>query len=293
MGENGEGRLDYVRRRLAESQTNKDVERIHRELVEIDKIPDGTVRRVKSDMRKNGELPSTDSSSSLVSLKRQFPQRMGRYDVLTPEAVLQELRLQDGDYKIGFVDGIAMLLLAARLNQELATTQAQAMTPMIQMLQTLREEERQAAERAKASTYDTARMAAQDAVSGVVGYLEQRIPKAPPPKDTNELFTKRIDKMWDMMEHMMEQKMFPGAPNKPPDGWEYERVSQPAPEPQGQAAAQTAKGTPPGWDREQVKEAGNVQSSDVRSQSPADGEGQGGGAAPQDGDNQVPQAGTN
>ena len=38
------------------------------------------------------------------------PQRLGRYDVLTPEAVLQELRLQDGYYKVGFVDGIAMLL---------------------------------------------------------------------------------------------------------------------------------------------------------------------------------------
>jgi len=262
MAENDEGRLDYVRRRLAEAQTNEDVEHIEQELVDVEKIPRGTVSRVKSDMRKNGELPPTDSSSSLVSLKRQFPQRLGRYDVLTPEAVLQELRLQDGDYKVGFVDGIAMLLLAARLNQELATTQAQAMTPMIQMLQALREEERVAAEKSKASASEAASMAAQQAVSGVVGYLEQRIPKGPPPKDMNEMFTKRIDKMWDMMDHMMEQKMFPQTANKPPEGWEYEKVNQPisSTPPQGETpkAQETAKGTPPGWDKEKQKEDENV-----------------------------------
>ena len=261
MAENDEGRLDYVRRRLAEAQTNEDVEHIEQELVDVEKIPRGTVSRVKSDMRKNGELPPTDSGASLVSLKRQFPQRLGRYDVLTPEAVLQELRLQDGDYKVGFVDGIAMLLLAARLNQELATTQAQAMTPMIQMLQALREEERVAAEKSKASASEAASIAAQQAVSGVVGYLEQRIPKGPPPKDMNEMFTKRIDKMWDMMDHMMEQRMFPQGANKPPEGWEYERVSSPAsgmPQNEASAAQAAPRGTPPGWEKEEKKEDENV-----------------------------------
>jgi hypothetical protein len=286
MAENDEGRLDYVRRRLAEAQSNEEVEHIEQELVDVEKIPRGTVSRVKSDMRKNGELPTGDSSSSLVSLKRQFPQRLGRYDVLTPEAVLQELRLQDGDYKIGFVDGIAMLLLAARLNQELATTQAQAMTPMIQMLQALRQEEREAAERAKASTYDAARMAAQDAVSGVVGYLEQRIPKAPPPKDMSEMFTKRIDKMWDMMDHMMESRMNPAAAGKPPEGWEYRKESS---TPAGQTPP--PQGTPAGWGTKHAKEESNVQPSDVRSQPPADGEGQGGGTASQDGNQEIPEAG--
>jgi len=290
MVENDEGRLDYVRRRLAEAQTNEDVERIEGELVDVEKIPRGTVSRVKSDMRKNGELPPSDAGSSLVSLKRQFPQRLGRYDVLTPEAVLQELRLQDGDYKIGFVDGIAMLLLAARLNQELATTQAQAMTPMISMLQALREEEREAAERAKASSYDIAREAAHTAVSGVVSYLEEKMPKAPPPKDMNEMFTKRLDRMWEMMEHMMEQRMFPGSQGRPPEGWEYERVNESASGLQGQAAAQIAKGTPPGW--EKVKEEKeDVQSRDVRSQSPTGGTGEGGGQAPPHGDQEIPPGG--
>ena len=71
------------------------------------------------------------------------------------KVILLELRLQDGDYKLGFVDGIAMLLLAARLNQELATTQAQAMTPILSILQALRSEEAQAADLGRtASTAD-------------------------------------------------------------------------------------------------------------------------------------------
>ncbi len=267
MVENGEGRKEYVRRRFLEAVAPEDVERIRKELIVDEDIPRGTVDTVKNEMKKRGELPVASTEASLVTLKRQFPQRLGRYDVLTPEAVLQELRLQDGDYKVGFVDGIAMLLLAARLNQELATTQAQAMTPMISMLQALREEERQAAERAKSSSLDIAREAAQDAVGGVLGYIDQKLPKGPPPKDTSELITRRIDKMWDMMEHMMEQRLMPGyAANKPPEGWEFENRSGVSP-----------SGTHTGWAKEERKENSDVQSSDIRGQSPADAAGEGGG----------------
>jgi len=267
MVENGEGRKEYVRRRFLEAVAPEDIERIRKELIVDEDIPRGTVDTVKNEMKKRGELPVASTEASLVTLKRQFPQRLGRYDVLTPEAVLQELRLQDGDYKVGFVDGIAMLLLAARLNQELATTQAQAMTPMISMLQALREEERQAAERAKSSSLDIAREAAQDAVGGVLGYIDQKLPKGPPPKDTSELITRRIDKMWDLMEHMMEQRLMPGyAANKPPEGWEFENRSEVNP-----------SAAPAGWAREERKESSDVQSSDVRGQSPADAAGEGGG----------------
>jgi hypothetical protein len=67
--------------------------------------------------------------------------------------------------------------------------------------------------------------------------------------------------MWDMMEHMMEQKMFPQAANQPPEGWEYEKVNQavPGPQPSSEAASQDKpKGTPPGWDKEEQEEKENV-----------------------------------
>jgi len=68
--------------------------------------------------------------------------------------------------------------------------------------------------------------------------------------------------MWDMMEHMMEQKMFPQAANQPPEGWEYEKVNQavPGPQPSSETAAQDnkPKGTPPGWDKEEQEEKESV-----------------------------------
>jgi hypothetical protein len=65
MVENGEGRLDYMRRRFSEAETSEDVERIEDELIR-ENIPRGTVSRVKSDMKKNGELPQSSASGSLV-----------------------------------------------------------------------------------------------------------------------------------------------------------------------------------------------------------------------------------
>ncbi len=286
MVEEDEGRVGYVKRRLSQAQTTEELEQIERDLIQNERVPRGTVSSVKSEMKKNGDLPG-NGDGSLSALRRQFPQRLGRYDVLTPEAVLEQLRLQDGDYKIGFVDGIAMLLLAARLNQELATTQAQAMSPMIQMLQALRQEEREAAERAKSSSYDIAHEAAHSAVSGVVSYLEDKLPKGPPPKDMNEMFTKRLDRMWELMENVMEQKMFPGAPGKPPEGWEYEHLNEP--ESQSNNESQNSEATPQGWQREQVKEEENDGSGDVRSESTADAAGEGSGPAPQDGDPKTPE----
>jgi len=45
--------------------------------------------------------------------------------------------------------------------------------------------------------------------------------------------------------------MFPGqGANKPPEGWEYEKVKEPVSE-------NTPKESPPGWEKESEKEAAN------------------------------------
>jgi hypothetical protein len=72
----------------------------------------------------------------------------------------------------------------------------------------------------------------------------------------SEMITKRLDKMWDLMDHMMEQRMFPGyQANKPPEGWEYREVAGSS---TSQASAEvspaTQGGNPPGWETRQVKE---------------------------------------
>ena len=64
-----------------------------------------------------------------VAYFQDFLRSEGLATEVTQIGVLQEIRLQNGDYKVGFVDGIAMLPLAARLNQELAITQSQERSP--------------------------------------------------------------------------------------------------------------------------------------------------------------------
>ena len=76
------------------------------------------------------------------------------------------------------------------------------------------------------------------------------------------MFTKRIDKMWDLMDHMMEQRMFPGYQSgSPPEGWESQNLrakdsgspsQNVAPEQANQAKTEA---TPAGWETEQKEES--------------------------------------
>jgi hypothetical protein len=163
MKEKGEGVNEYCRRRYLEAETDEDVERIEHELVE-EGVNEGTARSVKSELKAKGRIPK---KRSMLSLQRAFPDKLGKNELITPEAVLDALKLQDGDYKLGFKDGVLMLLLATRLTQELAATQAAQMRPMIDMLTAMRQEEKEAAERARGSSMDIAREAAVEAASGV------------------------------------------------------------------------------------------------------------------------------
>jgi hypothetical protein len=67
--------------------------------------------------------------------------------------------------------------------------------------------------------------------------------------------------MWDLMDHMMEQRMFPGyQANKPPEGWEYEERTPGASSQQAASPAQRRGDgeNPQGWTTENGKEATNV-----------------------------------
>ncbi|MEA3442538.1 MAG: hypothetical protein U9R04_03490 [Chloroflexota bacterium] len=152
-------------------------------------------------------------------------------ETLTPEGILQSYLLEDGDAGQQLFKGF-MLYRAAQLavmnDVEIMKGQAEAQAimikPIVDMMIETRKEQDAAAERAKASSMDIANQAAQQTALNMANFIDQKIPKGPPPKDTSEMFTKRIDKMWEMMEHMMEQRMMPGyQQGKVPEGWESEK----------------------------------------------------------------------
>jgi hypothetical protein len=240
---------------------------------------------IKEYRERYGELPAEGAVASKESSKHEL-MKIGQRDMVAPESIVDALILPaDGStglvWKDGYLSCLYQVFGIARLLQVLSAGQADIVSSQLQLWREARE-----------SNKDIALEAAHSAVGQVMSYIDQKLPKGPPPKDMNEMFAKRLDRMWEMMEHMMEQRMFPGSQGKPPEGWEYEHISQPAPGPQGQVAAQTAKGTPPGWEKEKVKEEKeDVQSGDVRSQSPADGAGEGGGQAPPHGNQEIPPGG--
>jgi hypothetical protein len=154
----------------------------------------------------------------------------GGMEVTTPEAVLR--RYMDGSEQEQMeLRGMmklraAMLMVMDLVNIQKAAAEADAkrLEPVLRLMKETREEQDAAAARAKASSYEMAREAAQEAVGGVMNYIEDKLPKAPPPKTVDEAYAKRIDKVMDMVWNMMEQQMFPGRQaNGIPEGWESEQ----------------------------------------------------------------------
>ncbi len=195
-----------------------------------------------------------------------LPVTVKQTEVISPEAVLR--RYMDGSYEdelelrgmMKLRASMLMVMELANIQKTMAEAEARRLEPLLKVLKESREELDAAAARARASSFEMAQEAAEGAVGRVLGYIDQKLPKGPPPKDVSEMITKRLDKMWDLMDHMMEQRMFPGyQANKPPEGWEYREVpASPASQPPPQAPPPTQSGSPPGWETKQVKEEADV-----------------------------------
>ncbi len=154
----------------------------------------------------------------------------GGIEVTTPEAVLRRY-MDGGEHEQWELRGMmklraAMLMVMDLVNIQKAAAEADAkrLEPVLRLMKETREEQDAAAARAKASSYEMAREAAQEAVGGVMNYIEDKLPKAPPPKTVDEAYAKRIDKVMDMVWGMMEQQMYPGRQaGAVPEGWETEQ----------------------------------------------------------------------
>lgn len=82
--------------------------------------------------------------------------KIGAKDMIPPEQALRDIRLQDGDYKLGFVDGMGLLIMAARYNQLLAGGQAEVLSNQIKIM-----------EESRKGTAEVAQEAAAKAAAGV------------------------------------------------------------------------------------------------------------------------------
>jgi hypothetical protein len=84
-------------------------------------------------------------------------------DMIPPEQALMGIRLQDGEYKKGFVDGMGVLIMAARYNQILAASQAEIITGQLEIMKESRE-----------SGMEMAAAAAGEAAARATMHIDQR-----------------------------------------------------------------------------------------------------------------------
>lgn len=84
-------------------------------------FPESTVRKAMKRLEKQGETPAgnhapsagngiADNYSATDGAKSHFPTKLTTKEIIPPEALLSGIRLQEGDYKLGFVDGLRTLM---------------------------------------------------------------------------------------------------------------------------------------------------------------------------------------
>lgn len=89
--------------------------------------------------------------------------KMDTKQIVPPEQALRGIRLQDGEYKLGFQDGMGVLIMAARYNQILAASQSEILTNQIKIMEEARK--------------GSADMAQEAAMRAAVGVAAQIMPK--------------------------------------------------------------------------------------------------------------------
>ncbi len=90
------------------------------------------------------------SSKAVPQTKGYELMKIGTKDMIPPEQALRDIRLQDGDYKLGFVDGMGVLIMAARYNQILAASQAETLSNQLKIMEEARKGSAEVAQEAAA-----------------------------------------------------------------------------------------------------------------------------------------------
>jgi len=178
-----------------------------RQLVDDLDFPKSTVYQtlpVRPENKGNG-----GKSGTAARTKAQELMKIGSKDMIPPEQALRDIRLQDGDYKLGFVDGMGIMIMAARYNQILAASQAEVIKSQVDIMR-----------EAKEGTKEIASQAAMAAAMGVANQLSPELQsiKATMSGQSDNPFARMLS-MMQSMQMMMQMfgmpmsGMMPGGPH--------------------------------------------------------------------------------
>lgn len=128
-----ENLAEQIREMLSEGYSGK-------EILQTGVYKESTVRQeVRKWMKKNGK-PTTNNAE--VNL----PVKLGKGDTIPIETELTGIRLQDGEYRTGFIDGLRIMVLGAKLNQMLTANLSETTASQLALLKEAKSDSKEVAQ---------------------------------------------------------------------------------------------------------------------------------------------------
>jgi hypothetical protein len=203
-----------------------------------------SLRSIRLDLKSEGFSPgSIDACCSELRKKGflKFEKTTALAKSLPVENLINELRLpeivngQREVFDAGVNYAMKNIVIAVRICQELSAMGIAQSKPLLGMAQELRQSDSQAATAA-------AQLASERVLANVMPQLAElreatknvSKPVTPPAKNMDEVFSRPLGKIMEVMTDQMIGRMFPGFGNSQNQGWEFEtRQETPATDPKG------------------------------------------------------------
>lgn len=130
-----------IRELLEEGHTGK-------QIIEMGFSKSTVIQEARKFVKKNGGTIMGGKGSGTGNGQSMFPVKLGKGDSIPIEAELDGIRLQDGEYKLGFTDGMRVIILGAKLNQMLIAGLSETTSSQLALLKEAKTDEKGVAQEA-------------------------------------------------------------------------------------------------------------------------------------------------
>jgi hypothetical protein len=203
-------------------------------------FPESTVRKAMKRLEKQGvdvahnhaksSNGSADSNHSAIDeADPHFPTKLSTKEMIPPEVILSGIRLQDGEYKLGFIDGLKVLMAA----QWMVSHQVGILQSMASAQSEITESQLKILRQASSEGGEMATQAAQEAAMAVAKYFEENKPWLQ--ANSNPMLSMMADLMKPVIQNVL-SKFIPGfqvgqveqggAGFSPPPGFTYKEEKE-------------------------------------------------------------------
>jgi len=127
-----------IRDLLAEGYTGK-------QIIELGYAKSTTIQEARRFVKANGGTIMHGKGGN-GNGSPMLPVKLGKGDSIPIESELANIRLQDGEYKLGFVDGMRVLVLGAKLNQMLIAGLSETTSSQLALLKEAKSDSKEVAQ---------------------------------------------------------------------------------------------------------------------------------------------------